>query len=68
MDADIKKIYGVQGQAERFKLYATLAEKIQKEAINVFLIHETSYDAVSTKVKNYKPHFINYYTVTPALE
>lgn len=68
MDADIKKIYGVKDQAERFKLYAGLAEKIQKEAINVFLIHETSYDAVSSKVKNYKPHFINYYAVTPTLE
>ncbi|MGO4738788.1 ABC transporter substrate-binding protein [Bosea sp. 2KB_26] len=68
MDAEIGKIYGTKDQADRFKMYANLGEKIQKDAINVFLVHESSYDAHATKIKNYRAHFINYYTMMPGLE
>lgn len=68
MDAEIGRISALKDPKERFQIYAKLGEKVQKDAINVFIVHEALYDAYSTKVKNYKAHFINYTILTPGLE
>jgi hypothetical protein len=47
--------------------YAEIAKKIQSEAVTVFLIHETTYDAYSSKLKNFKSHSLNYNLITPAV-
>jgi peptide/nickel transport system substrate-binding protein len=68
MDSEIAKIYGMSDPKDRFQAYARIAEKVQAEAINVFLVHESRYDAYSSKVKNYKPHFISYTALTNIVE
>lgn len=66
-DAKIKDIYQTSDTEKRMQIYTDVAKKIQSEALTVFLVHETLYDASSSKVKNYKPHPLNYYVLTPAL-
>lgn len=68
MDATIGKIASLSDPVDRFKVYAAVGKKVHEEAINVFLVHESLYDAFSVKVKNYKPHFISYKTLTIDLE
>jgi peptide/nickel transport system substrate-binding protein len=67
MDAKLEAIYATPEPEKRLPMYADIAKKVQSEALTVFLIHETSYDAYSTKVKNFKSHPLNYYVLTPSL-
>ncbi|WP_342359316.1 ABC transporter substrate-binding protein [Terrarubrum flagellatum] len=67
MDAELKKIFAMSNQPDRFDAYRKLAAKVQAEAINIFIVHENLYDAYSAKVKNYRAHPVNYYIMTPQL-
>lgn len=67
MDAKINAIYVTSEPEKRLSMYSDVAKQIQAEALTVFLVHETTYDAYSTKVKNFKPHPLNYYVLTPSL-
>ena len=67
VDAEIKSIFATVDQAQRFDGYRKIAARMQAEATTVYLIHETAYDAYTSKVKNYKPHPMNYLSLTPSL-
>jgi peptide/nickel transport system substrate-binding protein len=67
VDAEIKQIFATPEQAQRFDQYRNLASKLQSDAITVFIVNETLYDAYSSKVKNYKAHPISYSLLTPEL-
>ncbi len=67
MDAEIKKIFATVDQGQRFDAYRKIAAQIQAEATTIFLIHESAYDVHAAKVKNYKPHPMNYLSLTPSL-
>ena len=67
VDADLKKALTTTDLSQRLEIYRKLGAKIQAEAINVFLVHESVFDAYSTKVKNYRPHPLNYFGLTPSV-
>jgi len=67
VDAEIKKA-GVTADVDaRNAIYARLAQRLQDEAVDVFLIHEEAIDAISNAVKNYRVHPLNHYALTPQL-
>ena len=66
-DAEIKKALTTPDLAQRLDIYKKLGAQIQAEAINIFLVHESIFDAYSTKVKNYQPHPLNYFSLTPSV-
>ncbi len=66
-DAMITQAAQTADTAKRYDIYRRLAEKLQSEAITVFLIDETTYDAHNARVLNYRSHPLNYYLMTPAL-
>lgn len=67
MDERIKEIFRSDDPEKRKSLYSQIAGKVAKDAITVFLVHETIFDAYSDKVKNYRPHPINMYSLTESL-
>ena len=67
VDAQIKKASSLSDPQARYAIYAQLAKKIFDEAITVSLVNETSVDAVTEHVKNYKMHPLVYYLMTKDL-
>ena len=53
--------------ASRYAVYASIAKKLQEDAVTVFIIHERGNDAISLKVKNYAMHPLNHFTLTRRL-
>ncbi|MFK3691712.1 ABC transporter substrate-binding protein [Agrobacterium tumefaciens] len=66
-DAKLKEMYKLADPSARAALYREVAQTIQDEAVTVFLVNETAYDAYNPKIKNYRTHPLNYYTLTPTL-
>ncbi|CVI16368.1 ABC transporter, substrate binding protein [Agrobacterium fabacearum CFBP 5771] len=66
-DKLIKSAYATAEPAKRYAIYGEAAKKLYEEAVTVFLIHETVFDAYSEKLANYKPHPINYFVMTKDL-
>ncbi|AOO82256.1 ABC transporter substrate-binding protein [Bosea vaviloviae] len=67
MDEKLKGLFNIKEPAARAAAYRDIAQSIQSQALTVFLINETAYDAYNAKVNNYKTHPLNYYTLTPTL-
>ncbi|HMF69231.1 MAG TPA: ABC transporter substrate-binding protein [Phyllobacterium sp.] len=66
-DKLIKSAYTVAEPDKRYAIYKEAVRKLYEEAVSVFLIHETVFDAYSDKLENYKPHPLNYYVLTKDL-
>jgi peptide/nickel transport system substrate-binding protein len=66
-DEKLAKVAGEADPAKRYAVYAELAQDLQNDAVNIFVIHEAANDAYSTKVRNYKIHPLYQYTLTPEL-
>ena len=66
-DKLIKSAYSAGEPTKRYAIYGEAAKKIYDEAVSVFLIHETVFDAYSAKLENYKPHPLNYFVMTKDL-
>jgi peptide/nickel transport system substrate-binding protein len=60
-------MYKLADPSARAALYREVAQTIQNDAVTVFLVNETAYDAYNPKIKNYRTHPLNYYTLTPTL-
>jgi peptide/nickel transport system substrate-binding protein len=56
VDAQLEKASGLVEPEERNAIYRDIAARLQEEAVNVFLIHETISEAVSNTVGNYQVH------------
>jgi peptide/nickel transport system substrate-binding protein len=63
-DALIQKVAETTDAEARYQLYAQVAEKLQADAASVFLVHESLTTAISSDVKNFKTHPLNYYVLT----
>ncbi|WP_175873087.1 ABC transporter substrate-binding protein [Burkholderia sp. BCC0397] len=67
IDEQISKATFLSDSQARYAIYAQLAKKLFDEAITVYLVNETSADAVSERLKNYKMHPLAYYLMTKDL-
>ncbi|MFC3282294.1 ABC transporter substrate-binding protein [Litchfieldella rifensis] len=56
VDAQLEKASAMVNAEERNAIYREIAARLQEEAVNVFLIHETISEAVSKDVENYQVH------------
>ncbi|MCE9662581.1 ABC transporter substrate-binding protein [Halomonas sp. M5N1S17] len=56
VDAQLERASGMVDPEERNVIYQDLAARLQEEAVNVFLIHETISEAVARNVENYQVH------------
>lgn len=63
-DKLIKAAYAEVEPAKRYAIYGEIAKKIYDDAVSVFLVHETVFDAYSEKLENFRPHPINYFVLT----
>jgi peptide/nickel transport system substrate-binding protein len=52
----------------RYQAYAEIAQHVFDEAITVFLVNETVFDAASARVTGYVPHPSNYYVLSVDLD
>jgi peptide/nickel transport system substrate-binding protein len=67
VDAQIEKASSLKDPQARYEIYAQLAKKFFDEAVTVYLVNETSFDARSERVKNYDMHPLVYYLMTKDL-
>jgi peptide/nickel transport system substrate-binding protein len=67
IDAAIKQAGSLEDAAQRHEAYAKVAEKLQADAVNVFIVHEQQSDAISRAVKNYRIHPLSHYVLVPNL-
>ncbi|MGR4067412.1 ABC transporter substrate-binding protein [Halomonas sp. LR3S48] len=56
VDAQLERASALVEPEERNAIYRDIAARLQEEAVNVFLIHETISEAVSNTVENYQVH------------
>ena len=66
-DAEIKQAEITPDPSVRNAIYARIAQRLQDDAVDVFLIHEEAIDAISSTLKNYRVHPLNHYALTPQL-
>ncbi|HYZ60908.1 MAG TPA: ABC transporter substrate-binding protein, partial [Acetobacteraceae bacterium] len=67
VDAKLKEAAQTAEPAKRYAIYRDIASKIQTDAVTVFLVNETTFDALVSRVQNYRPHPLNYYMLVPHL-
>ena len=65
LDALVEKAASTKDTKARSAIYAKVAAKLQSQAVNVFLLHETESVAVASSVKGYA--ISPYYTLTAGL-
>ncbi|MFC6673429.1 ABC transporter substrate-binding protein [Marinobacterium aestuariivivens] len=56
VDAQLSAARSMAKAEDRNAIYRDIAARLQEEAVNVFLIHETISEAVSNQVENYQVH------------
>ncbi|MEO5666018.1 MAG: ABC transporter substrate-binding protein [Nocardioides sp.] len=66
-DQEIKDAVAIEDVDGRNQAYAALAEKLQKEAASIFLLHEQAPWGVQAEVKGFEPHPLDYYVLTAGL-
>lgn len=66
-DAKLAAAAAEADAVKRYAVYAELAQHLQSQAVNVFVIHEAGNDGYKTRVKNYRIHPLYHYTLTKDL-
>lgn len=66
-DALITEALQTQDVDARHGIYAGIAEKLQAEAVDVFLVHEAGVMATTARVENFQMHPLNFYVLTSEL-
>ena len=66
-DAQVTQALQDEDQDARYEIYREIAEKLQSEAVNVFLVHESGVVGTTTHVENYQAHPLNFYVMTQQL-
>jgi len=56
VDAQLESASGMVDPGARNAIYRDIAARLQQDAVNVFLVHETISEAVSNTVENYQVH------------
>lgn len=67
IEAALKTASAAGNDEERFAIYRQIAEKLQKDAVDVFIIHEQGIDVVSKGPRNYQVHPLSQYALTATL-
>ncbi|PKP68013.1 MAG: peptide ABC transporter substrate-binding protein [Alphaproteobacteria bacterium HGW-Alphaproteobacteria-5] len=67
-DAKLAVAAAEEDPVARYRSYAELAQHVYDEAITVFLVNETVFDATSSRVIGYRPHPSNYYVLGADLD
>lgn len=66
-DARLSEINANPDPQARFAGYAALAQYLVDNAVSVFLLHETSFDASTAAITGYRPHPLTYAGFTTAI-
>jgi peptide/nickel transport system substrate-binding protein len=67
-DKSIAQISSLTEAKERYKAYASIAKKLNDDAVSIYLTHESLFDAVNKAVKSFRPHFLSYRVLTTDIE
>ena len=66
-DAQIDAALQEEDQETRFETYGEIAERLQSEAVNVYLVHEAAVVGTTDRVESFEPHPLNFYVFTKDL-
>lgn len=66
-DARLTKIAGETDPAKRNAEYAELAQIIYDKAVSVYIVNETTFNAVSKDIEGYVSHPLDYYYFNPTM-
>ena len=66
-DAQVNQALQDEDQDARYEIYRDIAQKLQSEAVNIFLVHESGVVGTTTRVENYQAHPLNFYVMTHEL-
>jgi peptide/nickel transport system substrate-binding protein len=67
-DTQVNQALQNENQGARYETYRNLAQKLQTEAVNVFLVHESGVVGATTSVENFEQHPLNFYVFTKDLD
>ena len=67
VDRMLEQARGLADPAARHQLYASVASRLQNEAITTFLVHVQQSDAARSNVRNYRIHPYAHYLLVPQL-
>lgn len=67
LDALIKEATKATDEKRRHEIYADVAERLQEEAVSVFLVHETVNIGTASSLQNFRFHPLNHYILTADL-
>jgi peptide/nickel transport system substrate-binding protein len=67
VDSTLQEAQTLTDSAARYAAYASVAKKLQDEAVTTFLVHVQQSDATSTGVSNYRIHPYAHYVLVPDL-
>jgi peptide/nickel transport system substrate-binding protein len=68
IDAMLTAAAAEEDDANRYTAYGKLAQHFYDQAVTVYLVNETVFDAASNIVVGYKPHPLNYYVFDANLD
>jgi len=66
-DAQINQALQEENQDTRVQIYGQLSQKLQSEAVNIFLVHESGLIGTTARVENFEQHPLNFYALTAEL-
>ena len=66
-DAQINQAQQEEDQDARYEIYRDIAQRLQSEAVNVFLVHESSVVGTTSRVENFAAHPLGFYILTDGL-
>jgi peptide/nickel transport system substrate-binding protein len=67
VDEMLKAAAAEPSAEKRYAVYRQVAQKLQDDAVDAFILFEQAAEAVSTKVHGYQMHPLQYYALTPQL-
>ena len=67
VDEQLAKAGTLSDTTQRYAIYREIAAKMQAEAVDVYLYHETEINVQSTRVQGFKIHRLHNYVLTPEL-
>jgi peptide/nickel transport system substrate-binding protein len=66
-EAQIDAALGNEDQEARYRIYGEVAERLQSEANNLYLVHEAAVVGTTARVENFAQHPLNFYVFTKDL-
>ena len=66
-DAQIAEALQEEDADARYEIYGEVAQRVQSEAVNIFLVHESAVVGARSQVENFQVHPLGIYVLTPEL-